>query len=308
MGKENNHLRNNRSASAAILEKVLKNVIIPKGSTITEVMLEYRKFKGRQKKYSLPVFLMMQSSIEAIKVENMQLFYINVESKSRELIIYLHGGAYVNEMLPFHWLMLDKLAKKLDCTFIIPDYPLAPIHSFEESYDKLTILYQKVIRYYPDRKIVLMGDSAGGGLALGLSMYWATLKLPQPKQLILLSPWVDLTMSNTDMADYEAVDPLLRKNELIVDAYYWADGADLKDCRLSPIYGDFTELKQVVLFTGTHEIFYPDITLLFEKLKAADVDAELNVGEGLNHVYPAFPIPEADAALQHITELIKGDS
>ena len=294
-----------RSTSAAIFEKVLKNVIIPKGSTITEVMLEYKKFKGKQKKYSLPIFFKMQDTIETVSVEDMQLFYINVESQSNELIIYLHGGAYVNEILPFHWIMLDKLAKQLDCTFIIPDYPLAPIHSFEESYEKLTVLYQKVLKYYSNKKIILMGDSAGGGLALGLSLYWANLALPQPDKLILLSPWLDLTMNNPEIDKFIDVDPSLKKDELIVDANYWANGTDLKDYRLSPIYGDFSALKEVVLFVGTHELFYPDVTLLYEKLKEKNIKVELNIGQGLNHVYPAFPIPEADEALRHIVEIIK---
>ncbi len=294
-----------RSTSAAIFEKVLKNVIIPKGSTITEVMLEYKKFKGKQKKYSLPIFFKMQDTIETVSVEDMQLFYINVESQSNELIIYLHGGAYVNEILPFHWIMLDKLAKQLDCTFIIPDYPLAPIHSFEESYEKLTVLYQKVLKYYSNKKIILMGDSAGGGLALGLSLYWANLALPQPDKLILLSPWLDLTMNNPEIDKFMDVDPSLKKDELIVDANYWANGTDLKDYRLSPIYGDFSALKEVVLFVGTHELFYPDVTLLYEKLKEKNIKVELNIGQGLNHVYPAFPIPEADEALRHIVEMIK---
>lgn len=294
-----------RSTSATIFEKVLKNVIIPKGSTITEVMLEYKKFKGKQKKYSLPIFFKMQDTIETVSVEDMQLFYINVESQSNELIIYLHGGAYVNEILPFHWIMLDKLAKQLDCTFIIPDYPLAPIHSFEESYEKLTVLYQKALKYYSNKKIILMGDSAGGGLALGLSLYWANLALPQPDKLILLSPWLDLTMNNPEIDKFIDVDPSLKKDELIVDANYWANGTDLKDCRLSPIYGDFSALKEVVLFVGTHELFYPDVTLLYEKLKEKNIKVELNIGQGLNHVYPAFPIPEADEALRHIVEIIK---
>ena len=294
-----------RSTSAAIFEKVLKNVIIPKGSTITEVMLEYKKFKGKQKKYSLPIFFKMQDTIETVSVEDMQLFYINVESQSNELIIYLHGGAYVNEILPFHWIMLDKLAKQLDCTFIIPDYPLAPIHSFEESYEKLTVLYQKVLKYYSNKKIILMGDSAGGGLALGLSLYWANLALPQPDKLILLSPWLDLTMNNPEIDKFIDVDPSLKKDELIVDANYWANGTDLKDYRLSPIYGDFSALKEVVLFVGTHELFYPDVTLLYEKLKEKNIKVELNIGQGLNHVYPACPIPEADEALRHIVEIIK---
>ncbi|MBR0385999.1 MAG: alpha/beta hydrolase, partial [Erysipelotrichaceae bacterium] len=166
------------------------------------------------------------------------------------------------------------------------------------------ILYLKCLKYHHDRKIILMGDSAGGGLALGLCQYWDTIGLKQPYRLILLSPWVDLTMENPDIPEYEKNDPSLIRDELLVDAYYWADGTDLKDRRLSPIYGDMSIYKRVSLFVGTHEMFYPDITLLARKLEDAGARVDLNIGEGLNHVYPAYPIPEADKALKHIEKLL----
>ena len=246
-----------------------------------------------------------KGKIDEIVSSDMQLFYMNVESESDKLIIYLHGGAYVEEMLPFHWLMLDKITSSVDASFIIPDYPLAPYSDFRDCYEKMESFYRKVLTYYPDHKIIMMGDSAGGGLALGFSMYLNSLGLKTPDKLILMSPWVDLVMDNPEIGKYIKNDPMLKYDDLAVEASYWANGEDLKDYRLSPIYGDLKGLKDVTLFCGTHEFFYPDIVKMSEKMKEKGIKTELHVGQGLNHVYPAFPIPEADEAVRVMCEIIE---
>ena len=152
-----------------------------------------------------------------------------------------------------------------------------------------------------------MGDSAGAGMALGLNMYFHKLGLRTADKLILMSPWVDLVMDNPDIKNYLKLDPTLKYDELLVDAAYWANGDDLRDYRLSPIYGDMEGLKDVTLFTGTHEFFYPDIVKLSKILEKKGIRTHLYVGEGLNHVYPAFPIPEADKAIQTICDIINED-
>ncbi len=294
-----------RSTRARVLEKVASRVIIPKGKTMTEVILNYRRYRGRKHQYNLPLFVKIRENVEPVFSHDLQLFYMNVESSDNKLIIYLHGGAYVGDILPFHWIMLDKLTRKIDTTFIIPDYPLAPYSDFNECYEKLTEFYQKCLQYYQKRKIILMGDSAGGGLAMGLALYWHSIGLPVPEKLILLSPWVDLNMDNPEIEKYIPVDPQLKRDELAIDASFWANGTNLTDYRLSPIYGDLSVLKDVTLFTGTHEIFYPDIVKTHRLLLEKGVKSELIVGNELNHVYPAFPIPEADEAIEHIADIIK---
>ena len=292
-----------RSKNAIICEKLARRIILPKGKTMTDVILSYKRARKKQK-YNLPLFEKLSQNVDSIFSHDMQLFYMNVESDSDTLVIYLHGGAYVQEMLVFHWLMLDKITSISDSTFIIPDYPLAPYSDFKDCYKKMTKFYKKVLEYYKGKKIILMGDSAGGGLCVGLSMYFARHDLPQPDKLILLSPWIDLQMDNPEIDNYIKDDPMLKYNELMVDARYWANGTKLNDYRLSPIYGDVSCLKDVTIFVGTHEFFYPDIVKFASKLDEAKVKNRLIVGEGLNHVYPAYPTPEADEAIRIIAEII----
>ncbi len=292
-----------KSRSARICEKILRTVVIPKGKTLTDVVLAYRK-ATRKQRYELPIFLKIRNDIDEIESAGMELFYMNVESQSDKLIIYLHGGAYVQEMLVPHWLMLDQLTSHVDATVIIPDYPLAPFSSFKDAYRKLTAFYKKCLKYYPDKKIILMGDSAGGGLALGLNMYFAAKGLKTPDKLILLSPWVELLLEDPILKEYEKGDPTLHISELQMDALYWANGTDLKDYRLSPMYGDVTCLKDVTIFTGSKEMFFPDILKFAQLLKEHNVPHRLFIGEDLYHVYPAYPIPEARKAIKQICEII----
>ena len=250
----------------------------------------------------------LKENVDDVISRDMQLFYMNVENESDKLVIYLHGGAYIDDFLPFHWAMLEKIASKTNATFILPDYPLAPFSDFKECYDKMTVFYKKILEYYPDKDIIFMGDSAGGGLALGLTMYFNELGLRLPDRHIVLSPWVDLIMDNPEIKEYLDVDPFLKLEDLKVDAEYWANGTDLKDYRLSPLYGDVSMFKDVTLFTGTHEFFYPDIIRFSHKLDEANIKNRVLVGEGLNHVYPIIPSPEGETAINIIGDLIENNN
>ena len=95
-----------KSRSAQIYERLAKRILIPKGKNLEDVIFAYRKAKGK-KKYELPLLVKMSSKVDDVMSKDMQLFYMNVESQSDSLIIYLHGGAYVEEMLPVHWLMSE---------------------------------------------------------------------------------------------------------------------------------------------------------------------------------------------------------
>ncbi|MDO4378880.1 MAG: alpha/beta hydrolase [Erysipelotrichia bacterium] len=296
-----------RSTTAGITEKLISLGTIDKGAILTEVILEYRKHKGDKKKYSLPLFMKMSKSLKEQTFDKMQIFYLNEEENTDYTIIYLHGGAYVNEMMVFHWMMLENISSKLQSYIIVPDYGLAPLHDFKEAYRDLTDLYVQYRQKHPHKKIVLMGDSAGGGLAIGLAQYWHANNIEQPYKIISLSPWLDLTMTNPDIEKYIHVDPMLKVDELKVDSQYWANGTDLHDYRLSPIYGNIQGLHDIYLFVGTHEIFYPDVTKFYNRLKDNHIKTELFIGEGLNHVYPAFPIPEAKQALDTIVQIIKDE-
>ena len=131
------------------------------------------------------------------------------------------------------------------------------------------------------------------------------LGLAQPDKLILFSPWMDISMSNPDAANYEALDPMLSAYGLIEMGKCWAGDLDLHDYRVSPMFGDISMLRNVYLFVGTREIFYPDVTAFYAMLQEQQITSELMIGEGMNHVYPLYPIPEAIESLEWICEIMR---
>ena len=150
--------------------------------------------------------------------DGMQVFTLN-GGGSGPLVLYLHGGAYVNGFNAHQWRFMDRLARQTGCTVVAPAYHLAPWADYARAYDDLTALYRALVAENPDRRRILMGDSAGGGLALGLAESLAVAGEALPERLILFSPWVDVSMENPDISDYLAVEPMLHL-ELSMTIFY----------------------------------------------------------------------------------------
>jgi len=155
-----------------------------------------------------------------------------------------------------------------------------------------------------NKKIILMGDSAGGGFALAFTQYLKELNIKLPFKLILISPWVDISMSNPSICEYEKIDPILSRCGLVEIGKYWAGDLDVKDYKLSPIFGNLVNIPNTLLFAGENEILYPDICLLYDKLKYNGVNCEFVVGKNMNHDYPLYPFKLCKIAREKIIEYI----
>ena len=236
-------------------------------------------------------------------VENGRIFYCNEKSVSKYIVFYLHGGAYVYDFTPHHWQLIEKLVNETNALVIAPAYRLAPFATYREAYDLIVPLYRQYRENYPEKKIIVMGDSAGGGLSLALAECFKAEGIRLPDELILFSPWVDVSMENEEIPAYQEIDPFLFTGSLPPIAKRWAGDLDLHDWRVSPIYGDLAGIRNVTVFVGTDEIIYPDATKMFHMLDK-DVTNELIVGEGMNHVYPLFPIKEAESARHKVFHII----
>jgi acetyl esterase/lipase len=236
--------------------------------------------------------------------ENGRVFYANEESSSRNTVFYIHGGAYFMDFTRPHWKLLEELIKEADVQVIAPAYRLVPFATYREAFDLIVPLYREYCETHPDKNLILMGDSAGGGLALALTEYFKAEGIHMPDRLILLSPWVDVSMENEKIREYESVDPFLKVTPLRDCAEQWKGGLDVHDWHVSPIYGDLKGIHNVTVFVGTDGIFYPDITKFFGMLDE-DPSNELIIGEEMNHVYPLFPIPEAKPAVDKIISTIQ---
>ena len=257
--------------------------------------------KQKEKKYILPKIL-IKSKISKEKINNFDVYHFFNTSKNNNAIIYLHGGAYINNPNIFHIMYIDKIVKKTNIDVYLPIYPLAPNHNCEEAYDFLLKLYKKLIN--EEKNIIIMGDSAGGGLALGFTIYLNELMIKQPIKIILISPWVDVTMSNSDIKKYEKNDPMLSSYGLIEIGKIWKGNLDIKDYRVSPIYNEFKNIPLSLIIVGTNEILYPDIIMLYKKI-VKNNNSKLIIGKNLNHIFPLYHIGKIRKYFNEIIEFIK---
>ncbi|MHC5374160.1 alpha/beta hydrolase fold domain-containing protein [Enterococcus sp. LJL120] len=301
------HLIEKRSLASFSLEKSLGLLNFPRkrknqASFMTHLLDHAAKVNQlpvkNPKKY-------LSGPVTEFYFEGMQVFSWNDLADPRQKVIfYLHGGAYVAQPSAFHFKAVDRIAKETGARVIFPIYPKLPAADFQVAYPKIEALYQEVLlSIFSARQITLMGDSAGGGLALGLALLLKQNELPQPKNIILLSPWLDIDTNNPVTQKFAATDPLLSVEQLSILGKLWGAG-QLKNPLVSPLYGDFAGLGQISLFIGTHELFYPSALVLRQKLQELELPHHFVIGEKMNHVYPILPIPEAKKAQQKIAELI----
>lgn len=246
------------------------------------------------------------SEVKEQVFEGMQVFTLNDEnSLKQKAILYLHGGAWTEQPLSFHWLFLDKTAQSLNAKIVVPIYPKVPHYSYKDAYPKILKLYKEMLATAENsNQFTIMGDSAGGNIALGLAHVIKMNELPQPKDIILLSASVDLTFENPLIAEYEEIDPMLASEGMVVITKLWAADKDLKDPLISPIYLDFKGLGKITHFIGTHECLYPDAIRLDEELTEQGIEHNTFVYPKMNHVFVVMPIPEALDAQQKIINII----
>lgn len=274
------------------------------------------------KPYELPGSMLLNTQFKLGAYEGMQVVYANIETddfisftahqpinkaEDRPIIIYLHGGSYISQPTIAHWAFLDTIAIGTNAIIIAPIYPKAPTHQFSESYERLIPLYLDLVAAYGAEQIHIMGDSAGGGLALGLAQMLLNDGLPQAANVISISPWLDLALEHPDIPNYQDLDPMLSQFKLQIYGRAWAGETSLRDYRVSPLYGPLEGMAPLTIFVGTHEIFLPD-TRDFRDL-ALEAGVELNYFEYplMNHIFPLYPIPEAKLAQEQIIAVINGE-
>ena len=228
-----------------------------------------------------------------------------MERGRKKAVIYLHGGSYCEQPVIQHWQFCDRLTRETDATVIFPLYKMAPDYTFETAYVYLTELWERMLKTYDADRLVLMGDSAGGGLALAFAEYLKReTALPQPGQIILFSPWLDLSMETEIPAKLAKQDPTLVAEMLRDAGLIWAGGTDLHDYRLSPIFGDLKGLAPMTVYVGTHEIFLPDSRKFRERCLREEAQLRMVEEEKMNHVYALYPIPEARKVQAEVFALI----
>lgn len=232
----------------------------------------------------------MQEELEVVESHfaDRRLWTITQQNmEANAVVLYLHGGAFVANITQYQWDMVGVLAGKTQAMFVVPDYPLAPGVNCREVYEFIDQLYKQIRSDYPQLRIIMMGDSSGAGMVLGYAQQLRDEGGHQPEQILLISPLLDVTMSNPALAEVEDTNKMLTAAELQLAVEIYADGMDHRDYRLSPIYGNFKGLGKISLFIGTHDLMIADSRKLKQMLEGQGIDMHYHEYERMFHVFLA---------------------
>ncbi len=222
-------------------------------------------------------------------------------------LLYLHGGAYTRGSVRSHRSFCGRLSVDTKARVLALDYRLAPEHPHPAAVDDATAGYRWLLdEGFDPQRLVVAGDSAGGGLTAALLLALGAEGDPRPAGAVLLSPWVDLTLSGASMEERAAEDPICSPGSLARSAAWYAGGEDPACPLISPLFGDLTGLPPLLVLVGTAEVLLDDSLRFAAAADAVGVDLTLVVEEGLLHVWPLFPgVPESDAAVAQIGEWVR---
>lgn len=226
--------------------------------------------------------------------------------RARHRAVYVHGGGWVNEIEPAHWRLIAQLAAETQTAVRVPIYPLIPWGTAGEVVPRVAKLVTAEIALVGSRRTFLLGDSAGGQIALSSTIWLRDNGFEQPDRIFLIAPMLDAAMTNPEIAMVEPRDPWLARPGIAEYVRYWRGGLSIDDPLVSPLSAELTGLTALTLFTGTRDILNPDAHLLARRATAAGVDVDFVEGEGMVHVYPLLPIPEGRAARRRIVDAING--
>lgn len=263
------------------------------------------EFERSKQETPIPDSLRRLGELKEETIDGHTVYTLKVEG-SKAHVFYLHGGAYTNVILPEHWAMLESLVRQTGCSLTVPLYGLAPEFNFKHAYKLVLPLYRRLCADVGADQIVMAGDSAGGGLTLALAQELKKQNLPQPAQIVLFCPWLDITMTNPETKAFERVDPMLRIDGTREAGRLWAAGSDPRDPNLSPMYGDSTGLAPITIFIGTKDILLPDIRKFVQMAQKLKIPLTYHEVSGMIHVWMIFPTPEARAVVKTVAGIIKG--
>ena len=223
------------------------------------------------------------------------------------LILYLHGGGYIFGSPQTHRPLIIAMAIHGNAPVVALDYRLAPEHVLPAALDDAVATYQWLARQFPARRIVLAGDSAGGGLALATAMAVRDhTTLPPPAALVLFSPWTDLggtggsNITNSERCAMFTAAIIPQVGRLYLGP------ASAEDPRGSPLFGDLHRMPPMQIFASTDEVLLDDSRRLAAKAQDQGVPVELHVVPGVPHVWPLWSriLPEGRASLAEVKRFL----
>ena len=207
------------------------------------------------------------------------------EQNRNRLLVHVHGGGYVFAPAESATREAILMAGYGKFKVVSIDYRMPPDFPYPAAMDDAMAVWKEVVKSNDPKKMAIFGTSTGGGMTLAMVLRAKTEGLPLPAATAPGTPWSDMTKTGDTFFTNEKVDNVLVSNDgwLGDAAKLYANGHDLKDPQLSPIYGDFSGFPPTILTSGTRDLFLSNTVRVHRKLRQAGVVADLHVFEGQSH-------------------------
>jgi acetyl esterase/lipase len=274
----------------------------------------YERARARMESESARTFVMppgMSRRAETLVADARILPALRVDGAAAHgapLLLWFHGGAYCLGSPRTHAALAATLARRIGADALLPDYRLAPEHPFPAAAEDALTAWRALLAMGQDpARVAIGGDSAGGGLALGLLHQIGAHGLPWPACAVIFCPWADMTLSGGSIVSLARRDVMLPAARIaeIRDAYM--AGADPADPRASPVFGDFAGCPPVMIQASRHEILRDDAIRMAGRLSGQGVEVAFDLQPKVPHAVQLFHgrVPEADAALDRAAAFLR---
>jgi epsilon-lactone hydrolase len=284
---------------------------VPKNDMEWKALQKY--IEDAEKLHAIEMAKKMNITVEKKLLNGIPVHYLKPAEVpdvfSHAIFFHIHGGGYVCFAGESGITEGICHAAFLKIPTISVDYRMPPDHPYPAALDDVIAAYKGLLELYPDYKIVIGGGSSGGGLTMAAILKMKELKLRLPDAVFLGSPLSDLTKTGDSYYINEGIDRVLVTKDGFVDAAVklYANGVDLRDQYLSPIYGDLSGFPPTFLVTGTRDLLLSNTVRVHRKLRDAGVEADLVVIEGMSHGdYFLLPdAPESRSIYKDLSKFLK---
>ena len=248
-----------------------------------------------------------ETLFEASNGFKMQVFSSEPWRDPDRVILYLHGGACIYQPVFFHWRFVHDLALRSHCQVIMPVYPKYPEYHCVENMAVMLDFYERFMMPLGARKMILMGDSFGGNMAMSLTQEIQKRGLQPVSTLVLMSPCVDNAFTRREaMMALQPMDRMIKLERIESIMGGWQGDLPPTHPWVSPVYGDLKAFpSNTLLIYGSDEILKVDAMLLTERMRELGLPIRSLEYPGMFHTFPLFPVKEGFQAIREMVSKIK---
>jgi uncharacterized repeat protein (TIGR03833 family) len=286
-------------------KRIRTTLIKDEGSSEVPIEVQRRQWEESVAAVELPP----GTVIEATSIAGVPGEWITRSEAARDhALLFLHGGGFTTGSCRTHRELAARLCSTTGWPILLVDYRLAPEDPFPAGLEDVVQVYRGLLTQgFPSDHLIIGGDSAGGGLALSSVLLLRDRGEPLPAAIVLLSPWLDLSLSGPTIESRAAIDPLVSRSALLACVRDYIGQHDPRDPLISPVFAQLHGLPPLLIQVGDHEVLLSDSTRLTEQAQAAGVDVTLEVWSEMWHVWHGWTatLPEGQAALERIGEYVR---